>query len=80
MTQDEIKEEMRQDMLADAHEERANQKHQYNMRADYNYFADINAEAFSTFIDSALELKRLHKDSEQEFIWKDLEDLLWLMN
>ena len=76
MSEDYTKEDFRQDMLADAHEERMNVAEEIALRNDYDKFRDNFSDVFIDAIDAIKELKRLHKMFDYDFDIKELEDEL----
>ena len=66
MTNEE-REEMRKDMLTDAHEKRANQRHEHYMRTDWEYFRDETTEAHELALNALRDLKSIYAEYEIEF-------------
>ena len=78
MTNEE-REEFRQDMLADAYEERANQKHEFMIRTDYDTFLSEHEDLYTDFRDAVEAIKQAHLMYDIQFDYKELEDVLWVI-
>ncbi len=67
----EFLEDMRQDMLRDAHREMEEAKKEYRLSDDYDYFMQEFEEEFVAVIDAVNSLKVLHSRFNHDFDIKD---------
>ncbi len=67
LTQKELKEEMRQDMLNEQAEQREQSKLEYKLSEDYEYFMKYYNDIFETTYDNLRRLKDLYKMYNHEF-------------
>ena len=68
-------EDFREMMLDDQRQDEADMKLEHNLRTDYDLFISYHQTAFTDFITSVQELKRLHEQYGHEFTLGDLGEM-----
>ena len=70
------KEDFAEMMKDDQRQDEADMRLEFDLRTDYDLFISYHQAEFTDFINAVQELKRLHKQYDHEFTFKDLEDMI----